>query len=113
MEDEPGGGQRWLAIIREGTAYGATRAAEDLRFGVRARFQYAFNRPDATHPLFQDFLGMAVGFIDGLGGFTQIMELTPLVRHVRQGLGHGSPDGGLAVRDDPDDGDLERLLHLA
>jgi hypothetical protein len=41
------------------------------------------------------------------------MEMTQLVRHVRQGLGHGSTDGGLAVRDDPDYGHLERLLHLA
>jgi len=56
---------------------------------------------------------MAIGFIDGLGGFTQIMEMTQLVRHVRQGLSHGSTDGGLAVRNDPDDGHLERLLHLA
>jgi hypothetical protein len=113
MEDEPGGGQRGPAIIREGTAYGATIAAHDLCFGVRAPFQFAFNRPDATHLFFQGFLGMAIGFIDGLGGFTEIMEMTQLVRHVRQGLGHGSPDGGLAVRDDPDYGHLERLLHLA
>jgi len=55
---------------------------------------------------------MAVGFIDGLGGFTQIMKLTPLVRHARQGLCHGRADGGLAVRDDPNNGYLERLLHL-
>jgi hypothetical protein len=84
MEDEPGGGQRWPAIISEGTAYGATIATHDLGFGVRTPFQFAFNRPDATHPLFQGFLGMAVGFIDRLGSFTQIMEMTQLVRHVRQ-----------------------------
>jgi hypothetical protein len=34
-----------------------------------------FKRTDAPHPLFQDCLGMAVGFSDGLGGFTEIMEL--------------------------------------
>jgi hypothetical protein len=56
---------------------------------------------------------MAVGFIDRLGGFTQIMEMTQLVRHPRQGLGHGGTDGGLAVSDDPDHGYLEGLLHLA
>lgn len=113
MEHEPRGGQRWPAIISESTAYGATIAAHDLSLWVRAPFQFAFNRPDATHPLFQDFLGMAVGFIDGLGGFTQIMEMTQLVRHGRQSLSHGSTDGGLAVRDDPDYGYLKRLLHLA
>lgn len=113
MEDEPRGGQRWPAILSEGTAYGATIAAHDLSFGVRAPFQFAFNRPDATHPLFQGFLGMAVGFIDGRGGFTQRMEMTQWVRHGRQGWGHGSPDGGLAVSDAPDYGHLEGLLHLA
>jgi hypothetical protein len=30
-----------------------------------------------------------------------------------QGLGHGSPAGGLAVRADPDYGPRERLRHLA
>jgi hypothetical protein len=56
---------------------------------------------------------MAVGCRDGLGGFTQIMAMTQWVRHVRQGLGDGRTDGGLAVRDDPDAGHLERLRHLA
>jgi hypothetical protein len=41
------------------------------------------------------------------------MELTQLVRHIRQGLGDSGTDGGLAVRDDPDHRHLERLLHLA
>jgi hypothetical protein len=75
MEDEPGGGHRWPALIREGTAYGATRAAPALSCGGRAPFQLAVKRPEATHPLFQGFLGRAVGFIDGLGGFTPIMAM--------------------------------------
>lgn len=113
MEREPGGGQRWPAIIREGTAYGATIAAHDLRCGVRAPFQLAFDGPDAPYPLLQSVLGMAIRFTDRLGGFTRIMELTQLVRHVRQDLGHGGPERGLAVREDSDDGHLERLPHLA
>ena len=113
MEREPGGGQGGPAIIREGAAYSATIAAHDLSLWVRAPFQFACDGPDAPYPLFQRFLGMAVRFIDRFGGFTQIMELTQLVRHIRQGLGHGGPDGGLAVRDDPDHGHLERLLYLA
>jgi hypothetical protein len=55
---------------------------------------------------------MAIGVIDGLGGFTPIMELTPWVRHARQGLCHGGTAGGLAVRDAPDHGPLESLLPL-
>ena len=112
MEREPGGGQGWSPIISQGAAYGATIAAHDLSLRVRAFFEFAFDGPDATHPLFQGFLGMAVGFIDRLGGFTQIMEMAQLVRHARQSLGHGGTDGGLTVRDDPDHGHLERLLHL-
>ena len=55
---------------------------------------------------------MAIGVRDRLGGFTQIMALTQLVRHARQGLRHGCPAGGLAIRDAPDHGHVESLLHL-
>ena len=112
MELEPRGRQRWVAIVGEGAAHRATGAPHDFRFGVGTPRTLPFKRTDAPHPLFQDFLGMAIGFRDGLGGFTQRMALTPLVRHSRQGLRHGGTDGGLAIRDDPDHGHLERLLHL-
>src|SRR5262245_5828115 len=108
-----GGGPRWPALIREGTTSGATIAAPALSCGVRAPCQVAVQRPDATRPLCQGGLGMAVGCIEGRGGFTPGMAMTPWGRHVRQGLGHGSPEGGWAVRDDADSGPLERLLHLA
>jgi hypothetical protein len=55
---------------------------------------------------------MAIGLIDGLRGFTQIMELTQLVRHPRQGLRHSRADGGLAVADAPHNRHVERLLYL-
>jgi hypothetical protein len=73
----------------------------------------ACKRPDAPHPLFQGLLGRAGGFLDGLGGFTPRMAMTHLGRHLREGWGRGSPDGGWAVRAAPDSGPLERLLHLA
>jgi len=112
MELEPRGRQRWVAIVGEGAAHRATVAPHDFRLVVGTSLTLPFYRTDAAHPLFQDFLGMAIGFIDGLGGFTQIMELTQLVRHARQGLCHGGTDGGLAVRDGPDNGHRESLLHL-
>jgi hypothetical protein len=56
---------------------------------------------------------MAVGVLEGLGGFTQIRDMTPWGRPVRQGLGHGRTEGGLAGSDAPAYGPLERLLHLA
>ena len=112
MEFEPRGFQGWASIIRQGAAHRATVAPHDFRLAVGPPLKLSFQRTDTPHPLFQDFLGMAIGFIDGLGGFTQIMELTQLVRHIRQGLRHGGTDGRLAVRDDPDNGHWERLLHL-
>jgi len=112
MQREPRGRQRGAAIVGEGAAHCATVAPHDFRLVVGTPLTLPFERTDATHPLFQAFLGMAIGFRDGLGGFTQRMALTPLVRHSRQGLRHGGPDGGLAIRDDPDHGHLERLLHL-
>ena len=33
-----------------------------------------------------------------------VMEMTQLVRHTRQGLRHSRADGGLAIRDNPDNG---------
>ena len=112
MQREPRGRQRWAAIVGEGAAHCATVAPHDFRLVVGTPLKLPFYRTDATHPLFQDFLGMTIGFRDGLGGFTQRMALTPLVRHIRQGLRHGCTDGGLAVRDDPDNGHLESPLHL-
>ena len=112
MELEPRGRQRWVAIVGEGAAHRATGAPHDFRFGVGTPRTLPVKRTAAPHPLFQDFLGMAIGFIDGLGGFTQIMELAQLGRHARQGLCHGGTDGGLAVRDAPDNGHRESLLHL-
>ena len=112
MQREPRGRQRGAAIVGEGAAHCATVAPHDFRLVVGTPLTLPFERTDATHPLFQAFLGMAIGFRDGRGGFTQRMALTPLVRPSRQGLRHGGTDGGLAIRDAPDHGHLERLLHL-
>lgn len=112
MELKPRGRQRWAAIIGQGTAHGATIAAHYLGLGVCAPVQLPFNRPHTPHVFFQRFLGMAIGLIDGLRGFTQIMEMTQLMRHTRQGLRHSRADGGLAVADDPYNRHVERLLHL-
>jgi hypothetical protein len=41
-----------------------------------------FNGPNAPYMLFECLLGMAIGVIDRLGGFAEIMEVTQLVRHL-------------------------------
>ena len=111
MELKPRGRQRWAALIGKGTAHGATLAPPHLGLGVCAPFQVPFERPHTPHAFFQHFLGMALGLIAGLRGFTPIMELTPLVRHTRQGLRHSRADGGLAVADAPPNRHVERLLY--
>jgi hypothetical protein len=113
MADEPGGGPRGPALLREGPAYGATRAAHALRCGGRAPCQVACNRPDATPPLVQGLLSRAVGCLDGLGGCTPSMAMPPWVRPGRAGVGHSGPAGGLAVRDAPAYGHVARLRHRA
>jgi hypothetical protein len=85
MELEPRGRQRWAAIVGEGAAHRATVAPHDFRLVVGTSLKLPYYRTDAPHPLLQDFLGMAIDCIDGLGGFTQIMELTH--------EGHAMPSG--------------------
>jgi hypothetical protein len=55
---------------------------------------------------------MALGLRAGLRSCTQIMALTPVVRHPRQGLRHRGADGGLAVGDDTNQRHVESLLPL-
>jgi hypothetical protein len=43
---------------------------------VGASLEVAFNGTDTSDVLFQLFFGMAVRFIDGFSGFTQVMEVT-------------------------------------
>ena len=112
MELKPRGGQRWSTIIGKGTAHGAPIAAHHLGLGVGAPGQLPCERPNPPHAFFQRFLGMASGLIDGLRGFTQIMEMTQLVRHTRESLRHSGTDGRLAVADDSNNRHLESLLHL-
>jgi hypothetical protein len=58
------------------------------------RFEDAFERADAAQALLELLLGVAVGRVDGLRGFAEVVELTQLVRHA----GEHRPDGGLNRR---------------
>lgn len=82
MALEPRGRQRWAAIVGEGAAHRATVAPHDFRLRVGPPLNLPFKRTDATHMLFEFLLGMPIGFIDRLGGFAEIMEMTQLVRHL-------------------------------
>jgi hypothetical protein len=65
VEFEPRGFQGWTSIIREGTPYGRTVAPHDFGLRITPSFETPFNGAYPTDPLFEFFLGMAVGVING------------------------------------------------
>jgi hypothetical protein len=75
MQLEPGGIQGRAAIVGEGTAHGTAVAPNDLRFGVRSAFEVPFDGAYPADALLQFLLGMAVGLLDRLGRFAQIMQV--------------------------------------
>ena len=74
MEFEPRGVQGWASIVREGTAHGRTVAPHDFGFRVTPSFEAPFDGAYPTDTLFQFFLGMAVGFIDGLRCLAELLQ---------------------------------------
>ena len=101
MEFEPRGVQGRAAIVREGTAHGRTVAPHDFGLRVTPSCEAPFNGAYPADTLFQFFLGMAVGLIDGLGCLAEVMEVTELVRHLGEHVGDSAADGQLAIRDHP------------
>jgi hypothetical protein len=81
-----------------------------LRHRIGPRFQLAFEGPHAPHLLLELLLGMAIGFVDRLGRFAQIVKLAQLVGHARQRRADGPPDRMLAIGEYAADGDRQRLL---
>ena len=79
MELEPGSRQRRAAIIGEGTPDGATVAPYDLGLGIGASLHGPFQGAHTADVFFEDLLGMAVGLIDRLGRFVQVVKVTELV----------------------------------
>jgi len=111
VEFEARGFQRGASIVCEGTPHSRTVAPHDFGFRVAPSFEAPFDGTYPTDTLFQFFLGMAIGFINGLRRFTEIMEVTKLVWHSREHLRDGTADGKLAVRNDTDNRHLYGLPH--
>jgi hypothetical protein len=80
VQFESGRRERWAAIIGEGTTHGTTIAADDRRFGIGAAFHLTLQGAHTAYRLFEYFLGMPVRFVHGLGGFTERMDVTELMR---------------------------------
>ena len=97
MEFEPRGFQGWASIIREGTPHGRTVTPHDFGFRITPSFEAPFDGAYPTDTFFPFFLGMAVGFINGLRRLAEVMEVTELVWHMGEHLRDGTADGQLAV----------------
>src|SRR5262249_21379577 len=82
VELETGSRQRRAAIVGEGTSDGGAVPPYDLGFGVSGSLPGPVQGAHATDVFFEDFLGMAVRFIDRLSGFVQVVKVTQLVGHL-------------------------------
>jgi hypothetical protein len=111
VEFESRGVQGWASIVREGTPHGRTVAPHDFGFRVAPAFETPFDGAYTTDTLFQFFLGMAVGVINGLRGLAEIMEVTELVWHIGEHLRDGTADGQLAVRNETNNRHLHGLAY--
>ena len=111
MQLESRGDEGRVPIISERTAHRTAIAAHDLGFRVRARFQLACNGPHPADPLFQFLLGVAVGLLDGLGSFADVVKVAQLVGDIWQGFGDGTADRGLAIGENAHTGHAQRLSY--
>lgn len=111
MQRESRSDQGGTPIGSQGAPDRTAVAAEPLGFRVCPAGQLSFDGADPTDTRFQRFFGMAVRRIDGLGGLTEIVDMTQLRGHRREGRGHGTPDRQWASRDDADDGDAQGRAH--
>ena len=112
MEFKARGFQRWPSIVREGTAHGRTIASDDLGFRIAAACEAAFNGPYPADTLLEFFLGMAICLVDRFCGFMEIMEVTELMRHLREDTCHSAADRQLSIGDHPSNRHSDGLLDL-
>jgi hypothetical protein len=102
-----------VAIVGEGTAYGAAIAPAHLGFRISTGFELPFNRAHATDALFECFFRMPIGLIEGFRSLASVMKVTQVVGHAGPGGLHGFSDGALAITDDGDNRHTQGLVHAA
>jgi hypothetical protein len=112
VEAEPGRAQRWAAIIGQGAAHGEAVGARRVRGRIGPGFELPFERTHFPDVLFELLLGMAIGFVDRLGRFAEVVELAELVGHARQRGPDRPANRVLAVGDDSSDRHRQRLPDL-
>ncbi len=84
-----------MPIIGEGTANGQTILVNGRGFVLGTFLKRTLNGANATHLLFQLFLGMAVCLIDGFGCFSKVMEVAQLMGDSWESRGDRLADGVL------------------
>ncbi len=102
-----------FAIVCERRADCQTVASHRLGFLILTRADAPFNLTHATGVFLEFSLGMPISFNDRFGSFFEIVELTQLVRDIRQDLLHSQADRTLGIRNDGMDRDRKGLLDLA
>jgi hypothetical protein len=110
---ETGSRQRWSASIGEGPPDGAAVPSYALGLGIGASRHGPFQGAHATDGFFEDFLGMTVGLIEGLGRFGQGGKVTQVVGHLGSGMGDSRADGQWPIGQAPPNGHCKSLRDLA
>src|SRR5262249_56692752 len=77
---QPRGLQRRATVVGDGTAHRVTVTPDRLGFGISTLLHLTLEGPDATDPLFQFLLCMAIGFMGRSSRLTPVVGLAELVR---------------------------------
>jgi hypothetical protein len=116
MHQQSGQVQRRLALIRQRATHRQAVAANGRRFFI---LTLGYAPLDLAHPfdiLLELGLGMLIGLSDRLRPegtrLFKIVELTELVRDVRQDFLHGQADWALGIRHDSVDRHRQGVLDL-
>jgi len=73
-------------------------------------FGLSLDDPNAPDTFFQLFFGVPIGFVDGPGGFAEVMELTELMGDTGQCFGDRPLNRSLAIGDDSGDGNGDGIF---
>jgi len=101
-----------MTIVGQGTSDGKTILACNRRVLIIQLLGFPLNWTNTAYLLFQFFLCMAIRLVDWFCRFAQIMKVTQLMRNLWKGGRHCIANGMLAIRNDPPNGNSERILHF-
>jgi hypothetical protein len=74
----------------DGVQHGCAVTPDDRGYWVVLPFETPFDGAYPADPLLEFFLRMPVRLVDGFRGFMEVMKVTELMRHLGEGVGHGT-----------------------